>query len=401
MDCRDIERSTVLNTLKNAAAVAANVNAGGHHSAPPVSLLIRRRRIGRRYTATLHLWDGKDSSNSQHHGLTLDLGVYITRIQPGSAAAKEGNIAVGDRIISINNHPLDHIQNIAEAVQVLNKCAIQNENSSNKQGVFLTLTLAKSTNGLSMIQGGYGGIGSGNTIGGDRALSSSSSGHNLPSGLSGGDLRRSGMLDEKDLNQQLQMMASQSTQGSSIHPYPEYSLSQPSATSPAYSPTKSSITSPIKESIQRGSQEFKRLLGAGASSSSNQSAQHIAKHPNPDNNDRFVATTLPSSSIEQLQHSNQSNAHSSGIKSPFGSGTGSQSLIETVKEKIDNVRHGRKKGKESSTQAKPDSTQSPINQDTLSHQLAEFTLDAKNDVRLQDYRFQSQKHYVACPETKY
>ena len=389
MDCRDIERSTVLNTLKNAAAVAANVNAGGHHSAPPVSLLIRRRRIGRRYTATLHLWDGKDSSNSQHHGLTLDLGVYITRIQPGSAAAKEGNIAVGDRIISINNHPLDHIQNIAEAVQVLNKCAIQNENSSNKQGVFLTLTLAKSTNGLSMIQGGYGGIGSGNTIGGDRALSSSSSGHNLPSGLSGGDLRRSGMLDEKDLNQQLQMMASQSTQGSSIHPYPEYSLSQPSATSPAYSPTKSSITSPIKESIQRGSQEFKRLLGAGASSSSNQSAQHIAKHPNPDNNDRFVATTLPSSSIEQLQHSNQSNAHSSGIKSPFGSGTGSQSLIETVKEKIDNVRHGRKKGKESSTQAKPDSTQSPINQDTLSHQLAEFTLDAKKDVRLQDYMHHS------------
>ena len=175
-DCRDIERSTVLQTLKNAAAVAASTNAG-HHSAPPVSLLIRRRRIGRRYTATLHLWDGKDPVSSQHHGLTLDLGVYITRIQPGSAAAKEGNIAVGDRIISINSHPLDHIQNIAEAVQVLNRCAIQNENSSNKQGVFLTLTLAKSTNGLSMMHCGYGGgIGSGNTIGGERALSSSSSG---------------------------------------------------------------------------------------------------------------------------------------------------------------------------------------------------------------------------------
>jgi hypothetical protein len=300
MDCRDIERSTVLLTLKNAAAVAASNNAG-HHAAPPVSLLIRRRRIGRRYTATLHLWDGKDPGNSQHHGLTLDLGVYITRIQPGSAAAKEGNIAVGDRIININSHPLDHIQNIAEAVQVLNRCAIQNENSLSKQGVFLTLTLAKSTNGLSMMHVGYGGgIGSGNTIGGERALSSSSSGHNLQSGLSAGEFGRSGMLDEKDLNQQLQLMASQHIQGSSRNPYPDYSLSQHSATSPIYAPSKSLLTSPIKESIQRGSQEFKKLIGAGTASSNHFSLQH-SKHSNPADVERYTCTTMPSSSAEKVR----------------------------------------------------------------------------------------------------
>ena len=358
MDCRDIERETVLNTLKNAANMAANNNSGPN-PAPPVSLLVRRRRIGKRYTATLHLWDGKDSANSQHHGLTLEQGVYITRIQPGSAAAKEGNIAVGDRIISINNHPLDHIQNIAEAVQVLNKCAIQNESSSNKQGVALTLTLAKSTNGLSMMQGGYGGIGSGNAIGGDRALSSSSSGHNLQSGLSAGEFGRSGTLDDKDLNHQLQMMAS----------------------SPANSPSKSSITSPFKESIQRGSQEFKKLIGAGASSSSHLSQQH-SKHSG--NTERYnPATTMPNTDKDHPISSSQNNSQSGSIKSPFGSGTGSLSLIESVKEKIDNVRHARKRNKEV-TQMKPNTTNADIPQnigdhDQLTHKLAEFNLSSNDE----------------------
>lgn len=35
------------------------------------------------------------------HGLTLELGVYIAKIQPGSVAAKEGGIAVGDRVINV------------------------------------------------------------------------------------------------------------------------------------------------------------------------------------------------------------------------------------------------------------------------------------------------------------
>ena len=52
-------------------------------------------RVGRRYQAVLHL-----GTNSQH-GLTLDLGVYIARISQGSAAAKEGSIAVGDRILNV------------------------------------------------------------------------------------------------------------------------------------------------------------------------------------------------------------------------------------------------------------------------------------------------------------
>lgn len=37
-----------------------------------------------------------------HHGLTVENGVYISRITPGSIAAREGSIAVGDRLLSVS-----------------------------------------------------------------------------------------------------------------------------------------------------------------------------------------------------------------------------------------------------------------------------------------------------------
>lgn len=54
-------------------------------------------RIGRKYQASLQL----SSAAPQQHGLSLDLGVYVARIQPGSVAAKEGTVAVGDRILGV------------------------------------------------------------------------------------------------------------------------------------------------------------------------------------------------------------------------------------------------------------------------------------------------------------
>lgn len=36
------------------------------------------------------------------HGLSLETGIYICKISPGSAAAKEGNLAVGDRVLSVS-----------------------------------------------------------------------------------------------------------------------------------------------------------------------------------------------------------------------------------------------------------------------------------------------------------
>jgi S1-C subfamily serine protease len=40
--------------------------------------------------------------NNYEHGLTLETGIYISKISPGSLAAKEGNLAVGDRVLSVS-----------------------------------------------------------------------------------------------------------------------------------------------------------------------------------------------------------------------------------------------------------------------------------------------------------
>lgn len=47
------------------------------------------------YIFQLHL-------NVSEHGLTLETGIYICKINPGSLAAKEGNLAVGDRVLSVS-----------------------------------------------------------------------------------------------------------------------------------------------------------------------------------------------------------------------------------------------------------------------------------------------------------
>lgn len=45
----------------------------------------------------------------QDHGLVLETGYYVSRINAGSVAAKEGNIAVGDRVLSINDKATDEL----------------------------------------------------------------------------------------------------------------------------------------------------------------------------------------------------------------------------------------------------------------------------------------------------
>ena len=80
VDCRDIDRSTLIHTLKTSTST--------------VNLLVKRRRVGKRYSTTLNL-------NGSYHGISLELGAYVAKIQPGSVAAKEGSIAVGDRIVGV------------------------------------------------------------------------------------------------------------------------------------------------------------------------------------------------------------------------------------------------------------------------------------------------------------
>jgi len=40
--------------------------------------------------------------NNYDHGISLETGVYISKITPGSMAAKDGNLDVGDRVLSVS-----------------------------------------------------------------------------------------------------------------------------------------------------------------------------------------------------------------------------------------------------------------------------------------------------------
>ncbi|GIZ04096.1 disks large 5 [Caerostris extrusa] len=52
----------------------------------------------------------------KHHGLGIENGFYVSRISPGSVAAREGSIAVGDGLLTINGKS---IENVKKAVDLL------------------------------------------------------------------------------------------------------------------------------------------------------------------------------------------------------------------------------------------------------------------------------------------
>ncbi|KDR24048.1 Disks large-like protein 5 [Zootermopsis nevadensis] len=102
LDCSNVSKRMVLETVRSGGGVA--------------SMVVRRRRMGGRclYTTQLHL-------NVSEHGLTLETGIYICKINPGSLAAKEGNLAVGDRVLSINNKPMDGLKSAREAMAIMDE----------------------------------------------------------------------------------------------------------------------------------------------------------------------------------------------------------------------------------------------------------------------------------------
>lgn len=99
MDCTSVSKRVVMNTVRT--------------SLPRAHLVVRRRRMHSRCLYTTQLPAG-------NHGLTLETGVYVSKISPGSTGAKEGNLAVGDRVLSINNKTMDGIKNCHEALSILN-----------------------------------------------------------------------------------------------------------------------------------------------------------------------------------------------------------------------------------------------------------------------------------------
>uniref|UniRef100_A0A8D8WDJ1 Disks large homolog 5 n=1 Tax=Cacopsylla melanoneura TaxID=428564 RepID=A0A8D8WDJ1_9HEMI len=101
LDCSNVSKRMVLETVRSSGTSAL--------------MVIRRRRVGARSLVTTQL-----QLNNYDHGLTL-AGVWnICKISPGSLAAKEGSLAVGDRVLSINNRTVDGLSSAREGMALLN-----------------------------------------------------------------------------------------------------------------------------------------------------------------------------------------------------------------------------------------------------------------------------------------
>ncbi|KAI5755793.1 hypothetical protein M8J77_019736 [Diaphorina citri] len=101
LDCSNVSKRMVLETVRSSGTSAL--------------MVIRRRRVGARSLVTTQL----QLNNSYDHGLTLESGLYICKISPGSLAAKEGSLAVGDRVLSINNRTVDGLSSAREGMALL------------------------------------------------------------------------------------------------------------------------------------------------------------------------------------------------------------------------------------------------------------------------------------------
>lgn len=93
LDCGNVSRRIVLESIRS--------------SAPRCQVVVRRQLMNAThlYTTQLNLKCGRS------HGLSFESGMHISKIESGSLAARDKNLAVGDRIISINKRAIDGTTN--------------------------------------------------------------------------------------------------------------------------------------------------------------------------------------------------------------------------------------------------------------------------------------------------
>uniref|UniRef100_A0A8C4UQE0 Discs large MAGUK scaffold protein 5 n=1 Tax=Falco tinnunculus TaxID=100819 RepID=A0A8C4UQE0_FALTI len=93
--------------------IKAVLNGGG-----VINMVVRRRKsLGGRVITPLHI----NVSGHKDSGVSLENGVFVAAVVPGSPAAKEGSLTVGDRIIAINGITLDN-KSLTECEALLRNC---------------------------------------------------------------------------------------------------------------------------------------------------------------------------------------------------------------------------------------------------------------------------------------
>ncbi|XP_054712748.1 LOW QUALITY PROTEIN: disks large homolog 5-like [Uloborus diversus] len=101
IDVSNVDRKTAIEAIKNCNGTTL--------------LVVKRRKMTNSRgvnNVILSVHGGK------HHGLAVENGVYISRITPGSVAAREGSIAVGDRLLSINGKSIESVKSASDLLDL-------------------------------------------------------------------------------------------------------------------------------------------------------------------------------------------------------------------------------------------------------------------------------------------
>ncbi|XP_018616468.1 disks large homolog 5 isoform X2 [Scleropages formosus] len=93
--------------------IKAVLNGGG-----VINMVVRRRKsLGGRIITPIHL----NIAGHKDCGISLESGVFVAAVVPGSPAAREGSLALGDRLIAINGIALDN-KSLTECEALLRNC---------------------------------------------------------------------------------------------------------------------------------------------------------------------------------------------------------------------------------------------------------------------------------------
>lgn len=102
LDCTSISKRVVLETIRTSGVRCI--------------VIVKRPKVNKPHMYAVNL---NMNSNNRNHGLTLETGVFISKIMPGSLAAKEEDLSAGDRVLSINSKTMEGVKTAKDAMSYL------------------------------------------------------------------------------------------------------------------------------------------------------------------------------------------------------------------------------------------------------------------------------------------
>ncbi|XP_044760440.1 disks large homolog 5 isoform X2 [Coccinella septempunctata] len=121
MDCTSASRRIVLEAMRSGVpSTRMLIKRKNQWNSLPSNVTSSTSHPSHSASSQTGRWVHTARLASACHGLSLKYGVYIERISRGSLAAQDSSLAVGDRVLKINEKSIEELGGIHEAMRALN-----------------------------------------------------------------------------------------------------------------------------------------------------------------------------------------------------------------------------------------------------------------------------------------